>query len=169
MVCPVFSRFLRASLSPPGCLGLTRCYVKAVAEPVPVPEPVGLGVRPRVSVVLVLILGPVPALQLPGVGHQGVAGGRSGSPPLPQPGPLLLLLWLFLLLGGSLPYLLLLGHVLCSCCRSSEAIYAIPSPPVALAAPALQQLLLPLVAPGVLQGGAGGRCGSSPLLQPEPP
>ena len=111
----------------------------------PVPEPVGLEVQPQVSVVLVLV---------PGVGHQGVAGGRSGSPPLPQPGPLLLLLWLLLLLGDSLPYPLLLDHVPCSCCRSSVV---------------LQQLLLPQDAPGVLQGGAGGLWGSSPLLQPEPP
>ena len=89
-------------------------------------------------------------------GLQGGAGGQSGSSPLPQPEPPLLLLlpWLLLLLGDSLPYPFLLDHVPCSCCRSSMV---------------LQQLPLPQVAPGVLQGGAGGRCGSSALPQPEPP
>ena len=62
------------------------------------------GVGFRESVVLLLDPGVVLVL-VPGVGHQGVAGGRSGSPPLPQPGPLLpLLLLLLLLLSWWIPY-----------------------------------------------------------------
>ena len=90
------------------------------------------------------------------MGHQGVAGGQSGSSPLPQPGPLLLLLLLLLLLPWWSPY---------SYRRFSEEVSLAGLVPLLSPGPDLVHWLSLVV---LLQGGAGGQCGSPPLPLPEP-